>query len=239
MTSSNIARAELVEIREFSSSADALSSAQDGTRVKVQFNPQTLKVNLANQLAAGDQPGGGSAQYVGSSTSKLTVELIFDTTVPDPDDPGAGPDVRAKTEKVAYFVTAASQPDAENRRTPPKVRFQWGSFIFEGVAESFDETLEYFSEDGVPLRATVSLSMSRPSIVFMRGASNGGSGGNTGATSPLDSARPGDSIASMAARIGASADWKGIASANGIDDPLRVQAGVRVNLNAKASVKFG
>jgi hypothetical protein len=30
---------------------------------------------------------------------------------------------------------------------------------------------------------------------------------------------------------------EGIASANGIDDPLRVQAGVRVNLNAKASVR--
>ena len=57
----------------------------------------------------------------------------------------------------------------------------------------------------------------------------------------MDAARPGDSIASMAARIGASADWKGIASANGIDDPLRLEAGARINLNVKASasVKFG
>ena len=231
MTSSKITKAELVEISDFSASADSLSGAKSETRVVVQFNPQSLKVALSNQLAAGDQPVGSSTQFVGSSASKMTVELLFDTT-------DSGKDVRATTERVAHFVTATSKPDAENRRTPPMVRFQWGSFIFEGVVESFDETLEYFSEEGVPLRAGVSLSMSRPSAIFMRDKSKGG-GSNTGATAPLESARPGDSIASMAGRIGASADWKAIASANGIDDPLRVQAGARVNLNAKASVKFG
>jgi hypothetical protein len=231
MTSSNIERAKLVEITAFSADASNLSQAGENV-VEVQFNPQSLKTNLVNQLAAGDQAGGSSPQFVGSSTSKLTVELVFDTT-------DTNRDVREKTEKVAYFVTALSKADKDNKRTPPMVRFQWGSFIFEGVVESFDETLDYFSEQGVPLRATVSLSISQPSAVFMRSESKGAMGKNTGATSPLDAARPGDSVASMAARIGASADWKAIASANGIDDPLRVQAGARVNLNAKASVNFG
>ena len=231
MTTSSITKAEIVEIQEFSR-GKTLSQAGD-KKVTVQFNPQSLKVALSNQNSGGDQPGGSSRQFVGSGTSKLTVELVFDSS----DD---GSDVRAKTQEVAYFIMAKEQSNQENRRTPPRMRFQWGSFIFEGVVDSMDETLEYFSEEGVPLRATVSLGMSRDDIVFLFGsASSGGAGKATGATSPLDSARPGDSVASMAARIGAIADWKGIASANGIDDPLRIQAGARVNLNVKASVKFG
>lgn len=233
MTSSNVTRAQFVEISKFSGASGELSAAESENKLDVQFNPQTLKVTLSNQNTGGDQPGGASKQFVGSGASKLSMELVFDTTA-------TGADVRAETKKVAYFVMAKEQKDKEKKRTPPNVRFQWGSFIFEGVIDSMDETLEYFSEEGVPLRATVSVSMSRDDIVLLFGsASSGGPGAATGATSPLDAARPGDSIASMAARIGASADWKGIASANGIDDPLRVQAGARVNLNAKASVKFG
>jgi hypothetical protein len=235
MTSSKITKAELVEIKKFSANSDSLSQAESEHKVEVQFNPQSLKLNLSNQNTGGDQPGGSTKQFVGSGSSKLSLELLFDTSA-------TGADVRAETQKVAYFVMAQEQENKDDKRKPPNVRFQWGSFIFEGVIDSMDETLDYFSEEGVPLRATVALSLSRDDIVVLRGnARGGGAGNNTGATSPLDAARPGDSIASMAARIGASADWKAIASANDIDDPLRLEAGARVNLNAKASasIKFG
>ena len=235
MTSSKITKAELVEIKKFSASSDSLSQAESEHKLEVQFNPQSLKLNLSNQNTGGDQPGGSTKQFVGSGSSKLSMELLFDSSA-------TGADVRAETQKVAYFVMAQEQDNKDDKRKPPNVRFQWGSFIFEGVIDSMDETLDYFSEEGVPLRATVSLSLSRDDIVVLRGnARGGGAGNNTGATSPLDAARPGDSIASMAARIGASADWKAIASANDIDDPLRLEAGARINLNAKASasVKFG
>ncbi|HYY96743.1 MAG TPA: hypothetical protein VE713_19720, partial [Pyrinomonadaceae bacterium] len=48
--------------------------------VDVQFNPSTLKVTYTNKNKGGNQPGGSSAQYVGESSSKLAVELLFDTT---------------------------------------------------------------------------------------------------------------------------------------------------------------
>lgn len=235
MTSSKITKAELVEIKKFSASSAALSQAESENKVEVQFNPQSLKLSLSNQNTGGDQPGGSTKQFVGSGSSKLSLELLFDTS-------DTGKDVRSETQKVAYFVMAKQQDNEDDKRKPPNVRFQWGSFIFEGVIDSMDETLDYFSEEGVPLRATVALNLSRDDIVVLRGNARGGGAGNaTGATSPLDSARPGDSIASMAARIGASADWKAIASANDIDDPLRLEAGARVNLNVKASasIKFG
>lgn len=143
MTSSNITKAELVEIKKFSGSSDSLSQAEQANKLVVQFNPQSLKLNLSNQNTGGDQPGGSSKQFVGSGLSKLALELLFDTSA-------TGADVRAETQKVAYFVMAQEQEKKDDKRKPPNVRFQWGSFIFEGVIDSMDETLDYFSEQGVP-----------------------------------------------------------------------------------------
>ena len=37
--------------------------------------------------------------------------------------------------------------------------FLWGTFQFTGLVDSYNETLEFFSASGVPLRASVSLSL--------------------------------------------------------------------------------
>lgn len=201
-------------------------SAKDGDpskTVDVQFNPQTLKVSFSNKNAGGDQPGGSSKQFVGSGTTKLSVELLFDTTAD-------GTDVRVNTEKVAFYVKAdtGSGSGSGSNRVPPGVQFEWGSFIFRGTIESMDETLEYFSEEGVPLRANISLSISRQEIEFLPGEK--GEGGGAGV--PLETAQFRDSIQGLAGRNGKSGDWKGIAAANNIDDPLRLSAGALINVNA-------
>src|SRR6266542_5850292 len=55
-----------------------------GKRVQVQFNPETLKVSFANQIAtpsgSGDQRGPAARQFVGAGTTKLTAQLWFDVT---------------------------------------------------------------------------------------------------------------------------------------------------------------
>lgn len=224
------AKAFLIEVPSLTGSQDEFQQeAGDGHKVVVDFNPQTLKVSFANQNSGGDQPAGSSSQYVGSPSSKMTVELLFDTTA-------EGTDVRKKTRDVAYFMSPKLASNEE--RTPPFVRFQWGSFIFEGKVDSMDETLEYFSEEGMPLRAMVSLNLSSDTGVFLIGQA--GSANNatarapaTGATSPLKQAQPGDSLPQMAGRSGRSADWKAIAAANNVDDPLRLNAGVLINLNIR------
>ncbi len=224
------AKASLIEIPSLSESQDQLEQNQgSGKRVTVDFNPQTLKVSFANQNSGGNQPAGSSSQYVGSPSSKLTVELLFDSTE-------AGTDVRIKTRDVAYFMSPKLSDNEE--RTPPFVRFQWGSFIFEGKVDSMDETLEYFSEEGMPLRAVVALNLSSDTGVFLLGRS--GTANNavqrspaTGATTPLKQARPGDNLPQMAGRNGRSGDWKAIAAANNIDDPLRLPAGALINLNLR------
>jgi hypothetical protein len=212
-------------------------------RVAVHFNPESLKVSLKNNNQGGNQPGGGSGrQFVGSGSSNLSVELVFDTSADHND-------VRRITEKVAHFVMAKEQPsDPNNRHTPPRARFEWGSFIFEGVVDSLDETLDYFSEDGVPLRATIALKLSREDIAFVFGQAgqrNGGGNRDSGAAqntggggaghTPLTPAGPDDSVQSVAARTGQGSDWKAIAAANNIDDPLHLSSGALLNVSAGAA----
>jgi hypothetical protein len=222
-----LAKAKLVEVR-WTGDPPQAETVPGGKEVPVQFNPQSLRLNFANEDNSGSRSTPG--QSTGSGTSKLTVELLFDTTVD-------GSDVRRNTENVAFFIKATpgqnNQPPAQ-----PGLSFEWGSFIFRGIVKSMDETLDYFSDEGVPLRATLSLSIARPNIEFIpapnrgsQGAAAGGQG--TGATAPLEAARTNDNVQSVAARNGNSGDWKGIAAANNIDDPLRLSPGTLIDVNAK------
>ena len=71
-------------------------------------------------------------------------------------------DVRRLTEKVAYFATP--RPARGGATTRPAVRLAWGTFQFDGHVEALEETLEAFSPDGRPLRATLALSLAREQI---------------------------------------------------------------------------
>jgi phage tail-like protein len=74
--------------------------------------------------------------------ARLAVELWFD-----------GDDVLGLTQRVAYFATARAG------KGPPGVRFAWGELRFDGHVEALDETLDFFSPEGRPLRARLSLSL--------------------------------------------------------------------------------
>ena len=127
-----------------------------GKSLKAQFNPKTLKVSFTNQKVGGDQKGGSAIQFVGKGTTKLSLDLLFDVTVPV--DGTVRNDVRELTREVAFFM----KPKRVNDQfVPPGVRVKWGSFLMEGIMDSVNETLEFFSSDGRPLRATVSIAMTR------------------------------------------------------------------------------
>lgn len=241
-----VTRAKLVQIA-WDDKQQTANEVPGGKTVEVQFNPQTLRLSYANETKGGDQPGGNAKQFVGSGTTKMSVELLFDTTEETGDD--SQRDVRRKTEAVAFFIKAEKSKEQKGKRPPPRVppgiRFEWGTFIFRGVVTSMQETLDYFSEEGIPMRATISLELSRQEIEFefgQPGAASGAAGGPAGtpasgipATDPGTTARDGESLQQLASRVGNSADWKAIATLNGIDNPLRLSAGVRLNVDLSAS----
>ncbi len=129
-----------------------LSGRNQNQEIPVHFNPVSLQYTVSNTL---EEKGSGNSkkQYVSQSSGKLTMDLVFDTT-------HDGSDVRQITDKIAQFM----QPDSQN--APPVVEFEWGTYSFKGMVESFKETIDFFAPTGVPLRASVNLTLSQQDKVF-------------------------------------------------------------------------
>jgi hypothetical protein len=236
-------KAKLIEIEWRDAQEEATPKA--GTEpLAVQFNPASLKVTYSNQVQTNDQSTSSAMQYVGKGESKLAIELIFDVSGVDATD---AKDVRRMTQRVAYFMSTAEDTAGEEPRfTVPGLRFQWGSFFFDGILVSMDETLELWSEDGNPLRATVALNMSQPGIQFKFSANaqatpppQGAQGTAQSGTQPLTPAKQGDTLQGLVANAGTKADWKTVAARNGIENPRNLAPGTLVNLRGAARASPG
>lgn len=239
-----LAKAELQEL-------DAHFNPKHNTdhTTKVQFNPDSLKVSFANSLKTnegGDQNGPQAIQFAGSGTTKLTVTLYFDVTAGLPSDLPQVNDVRKLTQRVAYFITAAKTGSGRSTQyVPPGTRFVWGSFQFDGVMESMEETLEMFSNDGRPLRASVAIALTRQEITEFSiinvpdPPAVTRHGGSPPGTAPLTEAPARSNLQNMAASqsggagggSGLSGGWQAIASANGIENPRLLDPGQLIDLN--------
>jgi hypothetical protein len=215
-----VRKARLEEIRL--ADGDRSSEVTDpDASLDVQFNPESLKVTYANTLAGGDQSGGSAIQYVSKSSTKLSVDLWFDTSVLD-----RVTDVRTMTKKINHFFIPIPQGEG---LAPPPVRFLWGSFLFEGVMQSMDETLEFFSADGQPLRAKVALSIASQDIQSRINPLPGDDARSPG-TRPQTPATEGEGLQQMLGRSGDPAGWAAVAAANGIENPRVLPPGSFVDL---------
>ena len=144
--------------------------------IKVQFNPTSLKVALANSLKENERSGNSrAAQFVDKSSSNLTVELIFDTTDQfveigedeQKQETDQRKDVRTLTKAIAQtFMAPNASASGNEEQAPHRCMFAWGTFAFVGIMESFDETLDFFSREGTPLRATVAIKISESRYQF-------------------------------------------------------------------------
>jgi hypothetical protein len=219
-----VIRAELRELKS--------NGQETGYRVPVQFNPETLKVSFANQLEQkGDQGGTSSTQYVGKGSTKLSVQLWFDVTGPERQEVPKVKDVRELTKQVVYFITPKPAEDDKTKVVPPGIRFLWGSFQFDGIAESLEESLEFFSKEGRPLRASVTLNLSQQKIEFLHNPVKDPQGAKAPGKQPLAEASIGDTLQDMAAGLGKAQDWQKIAAANGIENPRLLRPGQLINMN--------
>ncbi len=184
-----------------------------GDSFDVHFNPQSLQYTITNKLK-NTGSGNSAKQYVDESTGKLTMVLLFDTT-------DTGEDVRLHTVRVAQLM----EPD-ESDKTPPVVEFEWGLYTFAGMVQNYKETIDFFSADGVPLRASVDLTLASQDEVFEggsdeRAASTGGSlagGGADAVQSPPPPAGDGRGVTQTATQAGNPAAARQIAAQNGLEN---------------------
>jgi Contractile injection system tube protein len=223
-----IAKAELRVIRLPDRDQQARETGEP--RLTVDFNPATLKVVYSNSFASKDQRGGSARQFVSKSSTRLSVELWFDVTT----TPGRN-DVRDRTELVKRFLVAAKVREGrEEKLVPPGVLFVWGSFAFQGVMETMDESLELFSPDGRPLRAKVTVAISSQEIQDRIDPSTlPGPGGPAPGTTPRQQVRQDESVQQLVGRSGNPDQWQEVAEANQIEQPRRPPTGLLVDVHAR------
>ena len=105
--------------------------------------------------------------------------------------------------------------------------------------ESLEESLEFFSSDGRPLRASVTIGVTQQEITEIKPKDITPPGLDTPGTRPLTQAPAGSSVQSIADSQGKGDNWQDIAAANNIENPRMLQPGQLLDMNASVSVGVG
>jgi nucleoid-associated protein YgaU len=213
-----------------------LATYSDGSMdvIDVQFNPTEFTLDKGAQIAEIPIPGLDSPllQFVRGQNEKLTVDLFFDTT----EDGTGGSATSVTTKTDAIYSLAKVEPGGH---APPICTFLWNSSFpgadlspyagnqrrneFQCVVESVKQKFTLFSSEGVPLRATLTLSLREyKTLDEQLDQLNLSSPDRT--HSHITSR--GDSLAGIAAHYyHKPGQWRAIADANDIDDPRRLDVG--------------
>jgi hypothetical protein len=225
-----------------------------GTKVDVQFNPTSLRVQISNRTAGGQQAGAQARQRPGTGEMQVSFDLVFDTA--DEGTTRNGVSVLQKTKSVERFVRPRGARPGEE--APPRVVFVWGDFRVQGTMESANIDLDLFDATGIPLRAKVSVSIKgqdprwtytpapstpangagrappdaavpRPGAGTALPPGTPGTAGSGRSPDRILQAMPGESLAQVAARAGLDPSaWRALA--DGITDPLELALGEEVQL---------
>ena len=191
---------------------------------KVLFNP--AEYQLSSQVNYADQvvPGINSSvvQFVAGQSDRLSMTLHLDTytesMVMTTNEPTTPQDVREHVNKLLTMLDVDGQ-----LHSPPIARFVWGKLSFRGVVESMQHTYTMFTEDGVPVRARLDISM--------RAAVEPGQDLRSAPRESPDRSKQrmlvsGTQLWHMAAHeYGDPTRWREIARANGIDNPKELPIG--------------
>lgn len=149
------------------------ANAPDQAReIPFDFNPETLTFKVSTgQARDSARQGRQQTQNVAASQATLSFECIFDSTRPRDSDganslssPVKDRDVRKRTKAIADLL---QDVDPGKASVPRRVRFLWGEFLFDGVVSQHQETFDYFSADGVPLRSKVALTLTEKEFRYL------------------------------------------------------------------------
>lgn len=139
-------------------------------KLEVQFNPTEFSMEKAAQIAEIAIPGIDSPilQFVRGQNEKVTLELFFDTT-----EDGTATGATSVTKKTNEFYALVKMSGEEH--APPRCRFGWGAEfpglvnqagtvsgtrkVFDCIVESIQQKFTLFSPEGIPLRASLSVSL--------------------------------------------------------------------------------
>jgi nucleoid-associated protein YgaU len=197
--------------------------------IPVLFNPPEYTIAKGAQFAEIAIPGIDAPilQFIRGQTRTLSLELFFDGTRIGSGYKLVG-DVRLLVEPVAQL--GRIQP---NTHAPPRIRFIWGMGLsFRGVVDSVQQKFTLFSPAGIPVRATVTLSIKEYKTLEeqlkelnLQSADH----------SKRRVVKRGDTLSRIAfEEYGDATKWRPIADRNAdvIPDPRRLEPGVTLEIPA-------
>lgn len=188
------------------------------------FNPTEYTIAKQNQWEARPVVGRNvpRLEFTSGGARTMTVELMFDVY----EQPGA--DVRTHIDKLWKLVMIESRTRSSRTRRgrPPLCMFQWGGdWQFKAAVTSISVKYTLFRQNGTPVRAVATLSLQEGDDSSEQRAQNPTSGSLPGYKKR--EVKPHDTLAGIAFQeYGTSTEWRRIAEANQIDDPLAIKPGM-------------
>lgn len=187
------------------------------SKLTVLYNPEEYTVSKDNNFAVQGVPGLGSpiVQFVNGNQRTLEVELFFDS-YDTPALPKA--DVRDQTDPVVRLMEIDSETHA-----PPVLLVQMASLDLRCVLSRVSERFVMFMPNGVPVRARLGCT-----FIEVRDPAQEARAANLQSAqfSKAHIVASGETLSDVAAALYRdAAQWRPIAVANDIADPISVEAG--------------
>lgn len=200
--------------------SDTSVTFSDSDKIEFTFNPTKYSIDKKNTFKDSDTVGLISPifQFTEGSARTLKVDLMVDTMLSDKGE-NEKEDVR---DKYINRLQKLMKLDSE-LHAPPLCQVLWGSLNFKGVLESMNTNYILFTNEGIPVRAEVTLSFKEfiPLSKQVKDPSL-----NSPDRQKLFKMTQGDSLWNMASKAyGDPALWRLIADANKIDDPAKIEVG--------------
>lgn len=199
----------------------AILQLEDDSEIECQFNPSDFTITKTVSWNPPNAKGKNSTElkFQRGNPGAMSLTLTFDTT-------HTGAPVTKTTDKLLSLVTVKEKPSGkgDNSNRPPWCRFIWGSFSsFKAVVDNLQLKFTYFSSTGVPLRAVATLALKQ-----FDDKDKWPQNPTSGTPNPhsVRQLLPNQTLDRIAAEVyGDASQWRLIAEANGILDPLDLPVG--------------
>lgn len=121
------------------------------------YNPGTLTITKAAEWRSTPRRGGRGAptpEFIGTNPRTLALTLLFDGL----ETPSR--DVRQAVDTLLGWTNATAESWRTNKPQPPLLHLDWGgNKYFPGYLKSVTARYTLFSPDGLPLRASVDVTL--------------------------------------------------------------------------------
>jgi len=200
--------------------SDEQFQSKVGEPFHVQINPEKFSHTRSIQLNTEEKASntsGSVAAFEGYDNDEVSFELIFDGT-------GVVSDIEVGAKLQALEDVIFKYEG--NQHKPNYVKISWGDFIFNSMLKQFSTEYTLFKEDGVPLRAKVSLAF----VGFVDAETREKRANNSSPDlTHVKEIRQGDSLPILCKEIyGNNKYYLQIAAINGITNFRRLKPGMKI-----------